>query len=155
MKTKLNAFTLVEMLTAMTITTIVVFLTYYSFRTVSGLSHDINSGLGQTESSYLLMADVERSFMTSENFSSRFNEVIFDVTNYDFGAEYTVRRQADRIDTFSNVFTKPMVGFSQPQKLNTLPFDSLSFEYKESRFTFRRNTTLETHVNRVIANGQN
>lgn len=148
-----KAFTLVEMLVTLSLTAMVVVFVGYAFRTVSTFQSKVSSSISANESTYMLMAEVERSFKNSLSVQRQFKTLKFEDVQFDLGSEYAIRKQGLRSDTFPSVLQSPVIGTYDPSAENGLPKDSLSFEFHESRHTIWRRSSLVDHINKKIERG--
>lgn len=153
MKNRLQAFTLIEVLITLVITGIAAVMAGYAFRTVKSMSNKVSAGISGVESGYFLMSDVERLFSSEADPNFRFNEVKFIDTSYDFGVEYTVRKQKGRIDTFPNYLVQPIHGSTIDEQIK-LPVDSLAFIQGEAEFKLKKQGSLADYVNKSIEHGK-
>ncbi len=153
MKNRLRAFTLIEVLITLVITGIAVVMVGYAFRTVKSTSNKVSAGISGVESCYFLMSDVERLFSSEAGPIFRFNEVKFTHTSYDFGVEYTVRKQNGRIDTFPNHLVQPVHGSTIDKRFKQ-PVDSLAFIHQEAEFKLKKQGSLAEYVNNSIEHGE-
>ena len=153
MKNRLEAFTLIEVLITLVITGIAVAMAGYAFSTVRSMSDKVNAGINGAGSSYFLLSDVERLFSSETEPTYRFNEIKFSAVSYDFGVEYTVRKQNGRLDTFSNHLLQPIHGVAIDRQLKR-PMDSLVFRFGDSEFKLKKQGSLADHVNENIGHGE-
>lgn len=153
MKSRVTAFTLVEMMVTLTLTAIVLVMVGYAFRTVLTLRETVSSNLTLNESTYMLMADVERSFTNAQITTKQFNSLKLDGIRFDFEVDHAIRSQAHRSDTLSNFLTSPVLGSLQPKTDGGVPKDSISFSLQGGRHTIWRESSLAEHINTTIRNG--
>ena len=153
MRNRLKGFTLIEVIVTLILSCIVIVMAGYGFNMVKSTFHNTTSEMLGVESVYMVMADVEYLFNAETKATYRFNEVKFSQTSYDFGVEYTVRKQFSRLDTFSSFITRPEFG-STVNRQSMVAVDSLRFRFQDTDLVLLKSGSLADYIKTRIEYGQ-
>ncbi len=151
MKSKLQAFTLLEMLVASAITTMVMLMAGYSFRVINDMSGKFKHGIETSESSYLILSELESRFLREEQVMLRFREVRFAGVQYELEPEWLLRKQENVTDTFRIEFKEPLlVHLQRTDHPNYTMEDRFSFQNEKGVFLVSRRSSIVDLINSTV-----
>jgi len=152
---RLRAFTLIEMLSALAITSVVLMTAAYAFNTVRRVSDGVSEGLGASESAYFAVSDMEARFSAGHAIDLRFNDIILGVVTFDLDPEWVIRKQPSRIDTLDVILSDPHLSLCKNASGRTgTVIDSLAFWSGTTSFALIRNASVVERVNMTV-HGEN
>jgi prepilin-type N-terminal cleavage/methylation domain-containing protein len=152
---RLRAFTLIEMLSALAITSVVLMTAAYAFNTVRKISDGVSAGLGASESAYFAVSDMEARFSAGHDINLRFNDIILGGVTFDIDPEWVIRKQSSRIDTLDVMLSEPHLSLCKPASGQTgRVIDSLAFWSDTIPFALIRNASVVDRINNAI-HGEN
>lgn len=147
---RLQAFTLLEMLAAMALTSVVVMFSAYGLGTVQQLSADMRGGLTASEFTYFMVSDMEARFSNGQPVRVRFSEVRIGDVTYDLGPEWSVRWQHHVSDTFPVPFTEPVFSEFDTTASESVPVDVLTLRSGDLVFPICRGSSIADMVNTLV-----
>lgn len=147
---RLQAFTLLEMLAAMALISVVVMFSAYGMGTVRQLSADMREGLSVSESTYFIVSDMESRLSAGLPVRMRFSEVAIADVTYDLGLEWSVRWQHHVSDTFPVPFTEPMFAEFDTTASTGVPIDVLTLRSGDLVFPISRGSSIADMVNTIV-----
>lgn len=153
---KLKAFTLIEIMVSLVITSVVMLMAAYGFNTVVTLSDTERSSLSVSKASYFLLVDVEKQFMTGKIIETQFNDLTIGEVVFELGPELAFRKQINRIDTLPTFLDNPVYAYAIISRINSATSiqDSLSFSAGEATYALTRQSSLPNYINQRIQHGE-